>query len=488
MYFKQKSNIMYRNYGSFGYLTDNRNFGYKLADDDENYIGDKIVSASGAIFLSVLSRKPQSIDDLAEKICAQFVDADIEVIKKDAIEFYLSLETDGFVVSGDTDQECHEKDQGFSYKNMRINNEKESCAVKKAEEDSTQDFFDEYFNNEPRLTSLHIEIISKCNERCIHCYIPHEKKTNIMSSKMFYNILEQAREMNLLHLTISGGEPMAHPHFISFLRKCNEYNFSVNVLSNLTLLNQDIIEEIKENALVCVQTSLYAMEASVHDSITQEKGSFEKTKRAILELIKNDIPVQISCPIMKQNMHCYRDVKEWGKEYNINVSSDYVIIGRYDHTIQNLECRLSIEEVRQIINQDVDSNPQYIESLEREYLKKKDTNPNDHICSVCHSSICISENGNVYPCAGWQDYVVANINQAKLSDIWGNSNKVKYLRNLRRKDFSQCIQCPENEFCTMCMVRNANEHPLGDPLKVNPYFCQIAKLNKDIFFDRKIML
>lgn len=485
MYFKQKSNVMYRNYGDFGYITDNRNFGYKLANDDEENIGDKIVSESGAVFLSVLSRNPTSIEDLAEKICKQFVDVDVEIVKADAIQFYLELEADGFVVSGETPQECNGKDYRFSYKGSGCRNLKDSCKVQKESENSTQDFFDEYFNGLPQLTSLHIEIISKCNERCIHCYIPHEKKTSIMSSNMFYNILEQGRKMNLLHLTVSGGEPMAHNNFVEFLNKCNEYNFSVNVLSNLTLLNQDIIEEMKKNPLLCVQTSVYSMDADTHDAITQEKGSFHKTKSAILKLIENDIPLQISCPIMKQNMHCYKDVIDWGKQHNINVNSDFVIIASYDHTIQNLDCRLSIKDIHQIINQKIDDNPQYLESIEKEYLKKQDLKPDDYICSVCHSSVCISENGNVYPCAGWQGYVLANINETKLSDIWKNSKKIKYLRDLRRRDFPQCIQCSEKEFCTMCMVRNANEHPLGNPLEVNKYFCKIAKLNKEIYFERK---
>lgn len=477
MYFKQRSNVMYRDYGTFGYITDNRNFRYKLADDKEDDIGDKVVSESGAIFLSVLSRIPQSIDELAEKIGKHFTDVDIEIIKNDAIEFYCALEVDGFIVSGETLQECNEKDKRFLHRKPKLKETKEY-------ETSTQDYFERYFNNEPQLTSLHIEIISRCNERCVHCYIPHEKKTDIMDPALFYDILEQGRKMNLLHVTISGGEPLAHCNFVDFLRKCNEYNFSVNVLSNLTLLNQDMIEEMKRNPLLCVQTSLYSMNADIHDSITQERGSFERTKSAILELIENDIPVQISCPIMKQNLNYYRDVIEWGKEHNINVNSDYVIIAGYDHTVQNLNCRLSIEDVRQIINEKIDNDPQYLESMEKEYMKKKEMSLEDYICSVCHSSICISEIGNVYPCAGWKDYVVANIKEEKLSDIWKRSEKVRYLRNLRRKDFSQCVQCSEKEFCTMCMVRNANENPLGNPLEVNKYFCNIAKLNKDIYFEK----
>lgn len=488
MYFKQKSNVIFRNYGSFGYITDNRNFGYKQANDDGNDIGDKIVSQSGAVFLSVLDRKPQTLDCLVKKISMQFTDVDIETIKIDAREFYFLLELEGFVVSGETLQECNEKDLSFSYKRVEPKSKKEDCSPNRGFETSTQEFFDEYFKSEPQLTNLHIEITSECNERCVHCYIPHENKVNNIEPDLFSNILDQCIKMNLLHLTLSGGEPMMHKNFIDFLKKCNEYNFSVNVLSNLTLLNKTIIEEMKRNALLSVQVSLYSMDADIHDAITQVKGSFEKTKNAIIRLRENDIPLQISCPIMKQNIYCYNDVIEWGKAHNINVGSDYVIIARYNHTTQNLSNRLSINDVKEVINQRIFNEPQYLEVIEKEAEQKKNMNPDDFVCSVCHSSICIAENGNVYPCAGWQDYVVGNVNETSLNDIWNNSIKVQYLRSLHRRDFPKCIQCTEKEFCTMCMVRNANEHPLGDPLAVNEYFCNIAKLNKKMVLDWKCNL
>ena len=73
---------------------------------------------------------------------------------------------------------------------------------------------------------------------------------------------------------------------------------SVNVLSNLTLLTDDILSEMKKNPLLSVQVSLYSMDATVHDSITKLSGSFEKTKAGILRLCDENIPVQISCPII----------------------------------------------------------------------------------------------------------------------------------------------------------------------------------------------
>ena len=394
MYFKQKSDVIFRNYKEFGYITDNRNFSYKPLSDIGDDIGDKIVSSSGAVFLSVLGREAQTLDQLAEKICMQFIDADIEVIKCDAKEFYSALETEGFVVSGETLQECNEKDVGFSYKRVPHIRGNNLPYIKKPRQ-ATQDYFERFFGGRPQLTNLHIEITSKCNERCVHCYIPHENKYHSMGSDLFYGILEQCREMNLLHLTISGGEPMLHRNFIDFLRKCNEYNFSVNVLSNLTMLND-------------------------------------------------------------------------------------AIIGQYNCDTQNLQNRLSLEDISEILKQRTITDPQYLNKITADAEKKEKMRPGDFVCSVCNSSICIAENGNVYPCAGWQGFVVGNIVESSLYNIWNYSKKIQYLRNLKRKDFPKCLQCPDNQFCTMCMVRNANENPAGNPLEVNEFFCNIAKMNREL--------
>jgi radical SAM protein with 4Fe4S-binding SPASM domain len=383
-------------------------------------------------------------------------------------------------------QECDDKDTRFSYKTLEPEIIIKDISPNTMHiEKSTQDFLEEYFEGKPQLTNLHIEITSKCNERCLHCYIPHDEKVSIIEPDLFYDILEQCKKMRLLHLTLSGGEPMLHKNFCDFLRKCKEYDFSVNVLSNLTLLNDEIIKEMKMNPLLGVQVSLYSMNPNIHDGITQMKGSFEKTKNAILKLIENDIPLQISCSILKQNKNCYKEVIRWAKKNKIHAGDDYGIIARYNHTTQNLSCRLSINEIKEVINNKVADDSKYLEQLEITAEKKKNIMANDFVCSVCHSSICITDNGNVYPCAGWQDYVVGNVKQNSLKDIWDNSEKVQYLRGLRNQDFHKCIQCPDKEFCTICMVRNANENPQGDPLAVNEYFCNIAKLNRNILLEWK---
>ncbi|GHT70974.1 hypothetical protein FACS1894110_23310 [Spirochaetia bacterium] len=476
MLYRQKFDTFIRQYDDVGYITSKSDF------------GDRVVDAAGAVFLKALSRTGQSLDALTAKIAASFIGVDTAVLQKDSAEFYAMLEADGFIVSGGTEAELDAKDTRFSYATLEPKTiKKDFTPVIMRAEKSTQEFLDEHFKGKPHLTSLQIELTSRCNERCVHCYIPHENKISDIDPALYYDVLGQCRDMGLLNLTLSGGEPMLHKNFLEFLRKAKEYDFSINILSNLTLLNDDIIAEMKANRLSSVQVSLYSMKPEIHDAITKMPGSFVKTQDAILRLIEHDIPLQISCPTMKQNKTCYVDVLNWAQEHKVRAVTDYIMMARYDHTTGNLDNRLSLDEVGQVINDIISNDTDYQKEMSGADIAQADTRDisNDIVCGVCVSSICMIANGNLYPCAGWQDYIVGNIKEQSLREIWDNSPKVQYLRGLRKKDFPKCLSCIDKSFCAMCMVRNANENPDGDPLKINEHFCKVAALNRKIVMDWK---
>jgi radical SAM protein with 4Fe4S-binding SPASM domain len=247
---------------------------------------------------------------------------------------------------------------------------------------------------------------------------------------------------------------------------------------------------MKANRLSSVQVSLYSMEPEIHDSITKLPGSFYKTRDAILRLIENDIPLQISCPVMKQNKNSYVAVARWAEEHRIRAVTDYIMMARCDHTTSNLDNRLSLDEVGDIIRNIIKMDPDYEERLrEADFTQVEQRDMSDDtLCGVCISSICMVANGNIYPCAGWQDHVVGNIAQTPLKKIWEHSPKVQYLRGLRKRDLPKCMTCIDRHFCAMCMVRNANENPEGNPLKINEHFCKVAALNRKIVLDWKAAL
>ncbi|MBJ9865024.1 radical SAM protein [Citrobacter sp. CtB7.12] len=473
MYFKLKSNVLFRNYGDYGYITDDRNYRYV----EDEVIGERIVSESGAVFLSTLNKTPKSTLDICTELLDKFKDVSIEIIRDDVEEFFSELVCDGFLCKGETSAECNSNDYVFTYKDI---NSKVKIDISKDDTYNTNEFLEKHESEVNRLTSVHIEITSKCNERCIHCYIPHEKKIKTLDTKNIYALLKQCKDMNVLHITLSGGEPMLHKDFCDILKQCREYDFAVSVLTNLTLLTDEIVTEMKLNGLLGVQTSLYSTDPVIHDSITKMTGSFKKTKSSILKLVENDIPLQISCPVMKQNKNCYHDVIEWAKTYGVAVSYDYALIAEYDHSNKIICNRLSLNEVSKIIKDKHSDDKAYLDKLKDDLVNKSHVDPEDPICSICSVSVCIAENGNVYPCAGWQYCVLGNILETSLNDVWLFSRKINLLRMIKNKDFPECMQCDLKGICSMCMVRNANEDCNGDYLNINEYFCNITKMKKEL--------
>lgn len=474
MLYKQKFNTFIRTYNDIGYIINKSNF------------TDQVTDKIGALFLNSLSRTAKSLQEIVDEISIKFPEVDINEIENDVKIFLDNLEEDGFIVSGQTVHELDLKDQHFEYLEL-INNNISHNKYKLRSKISTQKYLDNYLKDNPQLMSFQIEITSRCNERCIHCYIPHENKNDDISPDAFYDVLKQCKKMGVMDITLSGGEPMLHPNFLDFLHEAKKNDFSVTVLSNLTLLTEQIISEMKEICLSGFQVSLYSMDPRIHDSITKVPGSFEKTQKAILKLIENNIPIQISCPTMKQNKDSFSEVARWAAEHGMRTYTDCILMARYDHTIDNLENRMSLVDMKKILYEIIENDTSYQTLIRQTDFNKINLQnaPDDIICSVGIMSLCMVSNGNVFPCAGWQSYICGNITNTSLEEIWKYSPQLNYLRNLRKKDLKECVNCSNQIFCSVCMARNANENIDGDPLRINKTLCEIAKLNKDIVLEWK---
>ncbi len=469
MYVKLKSNILYRKYPNFGYLTDNRFYEYKSLNNHNEDIGDIIVSESGSDLISVLSRSPKPIEAIVDDLMKIYDGCSFNELKKIAIEFYQDLALKGFLSIGESKSECNDS-------NQKLENIKNQNSNQEANNKSVIDFFKTYLNGRNKLNSIHIEISSKCNEKCIHCFIPEEFKTSIMNLEIFNKILLQAKKLNVLHITISGGEPMTNINFIQYLKMCREMDFSVSVLSNLNLLSDEMIDEMKKNPLLGVQTSLYSIDSKIHDAITRLPGSCNKTMKSIEKLLNANIPVQISCPIIKQNKNCFIDVVAWANKRNISVLKEYAIIAEYNHNVENIQNRLSIEEISQVFDIENLYNSNFYDILRQEANKKKKYHCTDSVCSVCYDSIGFLPNGNAFPCPGWENYILGNIQTNTLEEIWYDLPKINELRNVKRNNLTKCLKCPDKKYCSPCLLRNANESQNGNMFEIQPFFCQYAKL------------
>jgi radical SAM protein with 4Fe4S-binding SPASM domain len=289
--------------------------------------------------------------------------------------------------------------------------------------------------------------------------------------------------MGGLFLIISGGEAMLHPHFMEILRHAKKMDLAVTILSNLTLLTDEIIAELKEPSLSIVQASLYSMIPKIHDSITRIPGSFKKTYDGIMRLKDNNIPIKLGCTLMKQNSDTYRDVYQFGLDNDFPTGLDYLMSARSDHTTVNLENRLPAEDMREAIRYLIENDYLHQERISTRVFDEDKIDRaaigNELICNACFNSMAITAMGDAIPCAMWYEYQLGNIKRIPLSEIWYNSDKIKSLRGIRKKNFPRCMSCEHINYCVLCMSKFANESPCGDHFAVTESTCQAAAFYRE---------
>jgi radical SAM protein with 4Fe4S-binding SPASM domain len=440
---------------------------------------DRVYDSVGAVFLGQITRSPKMIESIVDEIFPLFADVSRNVISQDFHEFIKELEEDGFVVTGDNKLELDRKEPNFSYavenpKTIAINfMQKTNDSVLT----DTADFFNDYFRQNPTIFGIHMELTSKCNQRCIHCYIPHENKTKEMDISLALDALDQLRDMNTVSATFSGGEPFLHKDILTILKHARKNDFVINILSNGTLLDNEKIQVLKDININMIQISIYSMDSQIHDAITKVEGSHKKSLAAVEMLTCADIPVQVSCPAMKLNKESYKDVSLWAKSKKMRALCDFIMMARTDFSTLNLDNRLNLEETEGLIKDIINVEQDYQELLKLEPKSKDiDKYANQPVCGVVVDNACITASGNLYPCAGFQGYVLGNLQEQKLKDIWENSEKIQFIRNIKNSSFPKCLECNARDYCAMCLVRNFNESN-GDMLKINKHFCDVAFLN-----------
>lgn len=451
---------------------------------------DRLYNESGADFLSVISRDSQDIETLVDSLMEIYgKSVDRKQLKEDLLDFITELAEKQFLVIGETEEELKQNDQEFSYKMDNPKTLVEDYTQQTSEQvcDTTQNVNLETSQRKPHLNGLQFELTSRCNERCIHCYIPNGKKNagKDMPLVKIFSIIDEFAEMGGLHVTLSGGEVFLHKDIIRIIQYCREKDMMISILSNLIALKDVQIPFIKAANVSLVQTSLYSMDPEIHDTITTVKGSFEKTKTAIEKLVAADIPVQISCPVMKANCKGYAEVLKYAQSLRCKAQTDFIMMAQADFDTQNLANRISLEETESLLRDIMEWDRDYkVKTLQQQPVSDEITFDPERfarqpICGAGTNDCCITENGDVYPCAGWQSMVCGNVYQQSLKEIWEYSEQFKKVRAVTQGDFPECLKCEARNFCAMCLVRNYNESN-GDMFKINKHFCDVAFLNKKI--------
>lgn len=308
----------------------------------------------------------------------------------------------------------------------------------------------------PRAITLIIKPTDACNIRCKHCY--HAQvgySDNLLQLKNVFKLIDLAAQ-KYTHITIMfhGGEPLCAPieYYIkvleySKLEKFKHIRFRWLLQTNAININENWSEFLKENHF-SVGTSF---DGPVNNVLRQ------KTKEALagIKLLQRyKVPVSAIATLSSITIGNMVDIYEFFKLENLDFKFGYVfksgaavdndflcvdeptklkyLIEFYKYWAKDTSCNIDCGDAVQITN-----------LLLHQPIK---------LCvyqSCLSQWVCLSSNGNLYPCGrNWGDeYRLGNIESIDdFDDIWDSDS----FHLLLQKTITRREKCKNCEFFSIC--------------------------------------
>lgn len=287
-----------------------------------------------------------------------------------------------------------------------------------------------------------IELLTECNWKCKHCYIPEHNDSGL-NIETITKLLHNLRELGVFCVTFTGGEIFFRKDILEIIEIARSLNFRVDLLSNASMLNEEKIKKLANLYITEFSTSIFSLNSTIHDSITGISGSLEKALNNIFLMDKYNIPIEIKTPLMKENKFEYRELKQFCDKNNFKYQVTTAISSKNDGDTSPVSLRIDNNDA-EIIN-DIDRMRGIDESEEIKPIFDFD----DYLCKPIMNNIYINCKGDVYPCNSFL-YKVGNIFDSSISDIWNNSEELKKIKKMRKKDLPECVNCDLIDFCVRC--------------------------------------
>ena len=187
---------------------------------------------------------------------------------------------------------------------------------------------------------------------------------------------------------------------------------------------------------------------------------------------------------MKENCIDVIPLLDYAKKMAIPVELELNITARENGDTDNLEHRLSIDEMEALLRDLMAYDKDYTINLLRRHKYIYDEHfpfaeyLNYPACTAGHYGLYVTSDGRVTTCPNMQGIEMGHICRSSLRDIWENNTTINVLRNTTECSFRQCVNCEASDYCFRCFARNYTE--TGDYMQFPTYACDMAFLAKRI--------
>lgn len=312
------------------------------------------------------------------------------------------------------------------------------------------------FSKLPVLSEL--ALTYDCNLKCRFCYAGCNCTVNPagsdkeMSLRDFKATIETiSEEAKVPSISFTGGEPTLRPEILlQCIAYARELGMRVNLISNGTRIDQKFAEKLIAAGLDSVQISIEGVTAEIHDKIVQSPGAFAKSINAVKIFRELGIHVHTNTTLNRLNVEDCLSLPPFVKNtLQLERFSMNLIIPAGSGVV-NSELVIPYSEVGEIVlSIQKESKKHGVEFMWYSPIPMCMFNTitnelGNKGCAACDGLISVAPNGDVLPCASY-DQPVGNLRKSAFSKIWKGAEATFF----RDKKFAHsiCQQCDSFAVC-----------------------------------------
>jgi mycofactocin biosynthetic radical S-adenosylmethionine protein MftC len=328
------------------------------------------------------------------------------------------------------------------------------------------------------LVSVLLELTYRCNLDCFFCYNDLGLRGEPLRRERYFALLDELRELEVLHLTLSGGEPLAHPDFLALGARARELGFVVRIKSNGHALHGELARRVRDEIdPFLLEISLHGATACTHDRQTRVPGSFQRLLANLAELKALGLRVKLNSTLTAWNEGEIAAMFAVADSLGMPLQVDPEVTPRDDGDREPLAVTPSREGVLNLFRLQTERGRALGQVSEVGGRSADETvpAPTGKHCGAGSAGLAVDPYGNVYPCVQWRK-PAGNLHHQSLREIWQGSAALAEVRELTvRVREVMDAQGPRASLLNFCPGM-ASVHSGGDPLQIYPSAFQRKEL------------
>jgi radical SAM protein with 4Fe4S-binding SPASM domain len=303
-------------------------------------------------------------------------------------------------------------------------------------------------------TPIHIsvEMTNRCNLRCSYCYNSFLENEERLTTQELLRTLQEWRELGLLSLELTGGEPLLHEGFWEVLEYCYKTFRSVALLTNGTLITEEKARRLASyRKKLMVAISMDGGTAESHEAVRGAK-TFDRTVAAIRWLKQGGLAIRLGMSLTPQNSYDLLRAAELARDLDVDFFQMAPVLSYGRGREANLGW----------VHEEVHAMHRLVEQAQKDYADLVPRYPKAKLaqmegafgnCGLGHKNVVLTPSGKLKACAFLREAdFIGDVRKERLIDIFRKPIIEKF-RDIRNPSPDRCGDCKYVRYCAGCTAR-----------------------------------